>query len=249
MQDRVVRELVINGVKVTAEYAREDVEGVVVPLLAELGRLQRGMDGRLIAFLAAPPGAGKSTLAAVLEQLSRERPGLVRVQALGMDGFHYHADYIAAHTVERGGVRVPMARVKGAPESFDVDKLREALTALRGADGRFPVYDRRLHDVVEDAVAVDAPIVLLEGNWLLLDDPAWRALPRDYAIYLDAPEDVVYGRVIARRLATGRTMAEAQRLWTECDGPNAALCARCHTQPDVLLRWNGGRIDLVCTYV
>ena len=39
MQDRVVRELVINGVKVTAEYAREDVEGVFVPLLAELGRL------------------------------------------------------------------------------------------------------------------------------------------------------------------------------------------------------------------
>ena len=69
------------------------------------------------------------------------------------------------------------------------------------------------------------------------------ALPRDYAIYLDVPEDVVRGRVIARRLATGRTMAEAQRLWTECDGPNTALCARCHTQPDVLLRWNGGRIE------
>ena len=242
MQDRVVRELVINGVKVTAEYAREDVEGVFVPLLAELGRRQRGMDGRLIAFLAAPPGAGKSTLAAVLEQLSRERPGLTRMQALGMDGFHFHADYIAAHTVERGGVRMPMARVKVAPESFDVDKLREALAALRGADGRFPVYDRRLHDVVENAVVVDAPIVLLEGNWLLLDAPKWRALPRDYAIYLDVPEEVARGRVIARRLATGRTREEAERLWAECDGPNAVLCAHCHTTPDALLRWDAGRI-------
>lgn len=242
MQDRVVRELVINGVKVTAEYAREDVEGVFVPLLAELGRRQRGMDGRLIAFLAAPPGAGKSTLAAVLEQLSRERPGLTRMQALGMDGFHFHADYIAAHTVERGGVRMPMARVKGAPESFDVDKLREALAALRGADGRFPVYDRRLHDVVENAVAVDAPVLLLEGNWLLLDAPEWRALPRDYAIYLDVPDEVARGRVIARRLATGRTREEAERLWAECDGPNAVLCAHCHTTPDALLRWDAGRI-------
>lgn len=242
MQDRVGRELVINGMKVTAEYAREDVEDVFVPLLAELGRLQRGMDGRLIAFLAAPPGAGKSTLAAVLEQLSRERPGLVRVQALGMDGFHFHADYIAAHTVERGGERIPMARVKGAPESFDVDKLRGALEALRGEGGRFPVYDRRLHDVVEDAVAVDAPVLLLEGNWLLLDAPEWRALPRDYAIYLDVPEEVARGRVIARRLATGRTREEAERLWAECDGPNAVLCARCHTTPDALLRWDVGRI-------
>ena len=242
MQDRVVRELVINGVKVTAEYAREDVEGVFVPLLAELGRRQRGMDGRLIAFLAAPPGAGKSTLAAVLEQLSRERPGLTRMQALGMDGFHFHADYIAAHTVERGGERIPMARVKGAPESFDVDKLRGALEALRGEGGRFPVYDRRLHDVVEDAVAVDAPVLLLEGNWLLLDAPEWRALPRDYAIYLNVPEEVARGRVIARRLATGRTREEAERLWAECDGPNAALCAHCHTTPDALLRWDAGRI-------
>ena len=242
MRDCVRRELDINGVSVTAEYASEDVERVFVPLLAELTRRRRGMSRRLIAFLAAPPGAGKSTLAAFLEQLSRERPGLTRVQALGMDGFHHHADYIASHTVLRGGVRIPMARVKGAPESFDVDKLRQALTALRIADGRFPVYDRRLHDVVEDAVAVDAPVVLLEGNWLLLDEPAWRELPRDYAIYLDAPEDVLRGRVIGRRLATGRTAEEAERLWTECDGPNAALCARCHTHPDALLRLNGGRI-------
>ncbi|MGN1250229.1 MAG: nucleoside/nucleotide kinase family protein, partial [Candidatus Spyradocola sp.] len=76
------RELDVNGVKVTAEFAPEDVERVLVPLLAELTRRRRGMSGRLIAFLAAPPGAGKSTLAAYLEQLSRERPGLERVQAL-----------------------------------------------------------------------------------------------------------------------------------------------------------------------
>ena len=105
-----------------------------------------------------------------------------------------------------------------------------------------PVYARRLQGGGEDAVAVDAPVLLLEGNWLLLDAPEWRALPRDYAIYLDVPEEVAHGRVIARRLATGRTREEAERLWAECDGPNAVLCARCHTTPDALLRWDAGRI-------
>ena len=226
----------INGVSVEAEYSDVDVQNVFVPLLQEIARKKAGVPGRMLVFLAAPPAAGKSTLTAFLAHLAKSIPGFPSVQALGMDGFHHHADYIAAHTAVRGGKTLPMARVKGAPESFDVEKLQRTLCAIRrGEPVRFPAYDRRLHDVVEDAVEVSAPLLLIEGNWLLLDEPVWRDLPHDYAIFLNAPEALAHDRLIQRRLRTGRTRDEAETLWTECDGPNVRLCRTRRIQADVLL--------------
>lgn len=217
-------ELMVTGYPSVVEYSREAVETLFRPLLRRLADLRQGR--RIICFLAGPPAVGKSTLAAFLEKLAADMPELPWVQALSMDGFHYPQAYIEAHTVERDGRQIPMKRLKGAPESFDIEGLRSRLMGLRNADVPWPSYDRRLHDVVPDALRAEASILLVEGNYLLLNAPIWRDLPHDYAVFLTAPEDMLRERLIARKMRGGLDQAQAEAFYAECDGPNVALCLR-----------------------
>lgn len=219
--------LTINGFEVNARFDDASVHDLLLPLLHELTARQRALARRLVVLMAAPPGAGKSTLAAFLEGLSRTEPSLAQVQALGMDGFHFHQDYILTHEV--GGI--PMRLIKGAPESFDVGKLRRALEAVRTQDVLWPCYDRNLHDVVEAAIPVAAPIALVEGNWLLLDRPEWN-LPGDVRIFIDAEDRLLRGRLIDRKVRGGSTHEEAEAHYARTDGPNARLCRECHLPAD-----------------
>lgn len=221
----------INGFSVDAHFDDASVRGVLLPLLHELTRRQRLLGRRLVALLAAPPGAGKSTLAAFLEMLSRENPDLTPVQALGMDGFHFHQDYILTHTAMRNGEEIPMRLVKGAPESFDVQKLRCALESAPVVEILWPYYDRTLHDVVEDVIQITAPVLLVEGNWLLLNRPEW-SLPGDANIFIDAEEPLLRSRLINRKLRGGSTLEEALAHYDRTDGPNITLCRSCHRPAD-----------------
>jgi pantothenate kinase len=106
-----------------------------------------------------------------------------------MDGFHHPQRYLDLHTTLRDGVEVPLARVKGAPESFDLEALTRAMKRVAaGEDCLWPVYDRVLHDPMPDALVVTGDLVLLEGNYLLLDEPGWRALASlaDYTVSIVA---------------------------------------------------------------
>ena len=181
----------INGLAVEAVYPERSVEGIFRPLLRRLDELQKEKSRRIVVMLAAPPGAGKSTLSLFLQNLSRDDPSLTPLTAVGMDGFHCYRDYLAVHTIVRDGEEIPLSRIKGAPETFDLGKLRERIELLcSGADTPWPHYDRTLHDPVDGAILVTGKIVLIEGNYLLLDEPGWRELPAlaDYTIRIDAPE-------------------------------------------------------------
>lgn len=217
-------QLTVNGFDYRASYPDETVKTVLLPLLRELTRRQKETRKRLILLLAAPPGTGKSTLAAVLEELSRRDSSLTQVQALGMDGFHFHQDYLLCHTAVRGGREIQMSTIKGAPETFNADKLRRTLLTARAQDVLWPVYDRRIHDVVEDAVQISAPILIVEGNWLLLDRPVWRDLPCDMSVFVGAEEAQLKDRLIARKLRGGLSREEAEAFYERTDGPNVRLC-------------------------
>ena len=66
--------------------------------------------------------------------------------------------------------KTAMKEVKGCPETFDIEKLKNKIAQLKKEDTKWPVYDRTIHDVIEDAVTVERQIVLVEGNWLLLNE-------------------------------------------------------------------------------
>ena len=178
-------------------------------------------------MLAAPPATGKSTLVSFLEHLARSVIPEKQLQAVGMDGFHLRQKYLLTHTVEIDGKRVPMASIKGAPITFDLDALtRKIREVSEGNICRWPHYDRQLHDPVDDAITIDADIVLLEGNYLLLDTDGWRDLSRfaDYTIVLTADEDVLRERLIGRKMKTGMTREDAERFVKFSDMRNVRLC-------------------------
>jgi putative kinase len=233
-------ELEVNGLKLPVIFDGEAVEGLLRPLVDRLFAMKSKKDGRLVAYLVGPPGSGKSTLSLMLQHLADERePGAL--QALPMDGFHHTAAYIASHTAIRDGEVVPMARVKGSPESFDFEKLEAAIRALRLGPVRWPAYDRRLHDVVEDATQVTGGITLVEGNWLLLDEPGFSGIRGlcDFSIALSADEALLKDRLIERKLLGGSIREKAEAHVDFCDMPNIRRYNQNCAPVDVNLRVTG----------
>ena len=219
--------ILINGIEVAARYSDRAVNEIFVPLLEKLTRMQHAAGRRILVLLAAPPGAGKSTLASFLERLSRERAGLCPVQAVGMDGFHRRQEYLLSHTAEREGKTIRMVEIKGAPVTFDLEKLLSALRRVAAGEVcGWPVYDRLLHNPVEDALTVDGEIVLLEGNYLLLDEEGWRDLAAyaDYTVSVSAGEELLRDRLIDRKIHTGVAEDAAVRFVDFSDMPNVRLC-------------------------
>ena len=234
--------MLINGLPVEARYSRETIDRILVPLLLELTRMQKEKKGRVLALFAAPPGAGKSTLLAFLEKLAAEHEEIGRVQILGMDGFHRRNAYLLSHTLVRDGEEMTMVRVKGSPETFDLEKLTERLGSVsRGEICGWPVYDRRLHDPVDDAVTVDGDIVLVEGNYLLLEAPGWNRLRSlaDYTVLIRADADMLRKRLTDRKAKGMSSYEEAERFVDFSDMRNVRTCLERSGGADLTLFMTG----------
>ncbi len=217
--------LMINGLAHKVQYNQETIDSLFLPFLRRMTSLQQKKRQRILVYLAAPPGTGKSTLALLLEKLSQMGEGIEQVQAIGLDGFHYPASYIAGHSVERDGRIVPMAEVKGCPETFDVKRLRDKLQAVKTGDVRWPVYDRRRHDVVDEVITVRRKIILLEGNWLLFREAGWQDIYSfaDYTLFIAARPVDLRERLIQRKIRGGMTQQEAERFYEVSDRRNVDL--------------------------
>lgn len=186
-------------------------------------------EDRLIVALAGPPGGGKSTLAeATAARLNAGRPGLCAI--LPMDGFHYDDILLNAR-----GWR---AR-KGAPHTFDVGGLAATLRRLRARDEAevvVPVFDRALEIARAGArpIARETPVVLVEGNWLLLAAEPWAALRPlfDLTALIVADRATLAARLAARWRDAGLPPAEIAAKVEGNDLPNAETVLSESAEPD-----------------
>lgn len=227
----------VNGLQTVARYDDKTVENVFIPLLKKWTELYKTYNRRIIVFLSAPPGTGKTTVAQFLEYLSNQLSDVQKIQAIGLDGFHYHQDYIESHTVMVNGKEVPMKSVKGSPESFDIQKLERKLECLKDLNVKWPIYDRTLHDVIEDQVDVTDSIVLIEGNWLLLKEAGWMDLidECDYSVFIAAKEEDLKNRLVQRKVKGGSTQESAEQFYEKSDRKNIIRLMNAHWQPNTLL--------------
>ena len=124
-----------------------------------------------------------------------------------MDGFHLDNRILRA----RG-----LLDRKGAPETFDICGLLKLVARLRDEDEViFPVFDRSLDAAIAGAGVVHdkCKLVVVEGNYLLLDAPRWRDLSSywDVSVYLKVPDEELRRRLIDRWLAHGLSFDNAVR--------------------------------------
>lgn len=197
--------------------------------LADLAEAKAEGGARVILALAGAPGSGKSTLAEKLVgKLNGRQPGLAAV--LPMDGFHYDDLYLVP-----AGLRPR----KGAPQTFDVGGLYHTLLRLRARDEAtvaVPVFDRQIEIARAGArlIPAEVPVIVCEGNWLLLDrDPWTRLRPMfDITVLVDVPEHILRARLRGRWERLGLTEAEIAAKLEDNDLPNARLVRDGSVAPD-----------------
>lgn len=222
----------VNGHTVEAFFTREAVEEVLDPLLRALDEMVEEKGSRLLVFLAAAPGTGKSTLASFLEARYEELDLGHMLQACGLDGFHHTNAWLDEHNLRSK---------KGAPETFDVDAFKEKLNQLGSqSELSWPVYDRKLHEPVEDGINIEGDIVLIEGNWLLLDEEPWSELIdyADFTIMVTATEAQLKERLISRKTRGGISREDAEAHYARTDGPNIERVHTSSQEADLVLVMN-----------
>jgi pantothenate kinase len=183
---------------------------------------------RLIVAIAGPPGSGKSTIAeGVVAALG---PTAV---IMPMDGYHMDNAVLDAR-----GLRPR----KGAPQTFDVAAFARDLARVRAdnCEVLVPVFDRAL-DLSRASARVlgpEARIIVIEGNYLLLDQAPWKDLVEhyDFTVFLEVSDAELERRLIQRWRDHDHDQAAAEARARGNDLPNAHF-VNDHRQPaDVVLR-------------
>ena len=215
-----------NGFKTEAKFTEEAVNEVFLPFLRKLTEVYGQVGGRkVVAYLAGPPGVGKTILSKYLEKLSKEHQEFTTIRALGIDGFHFNNAYMNAHFAMVDGSTIPMKLIKGAPETFDLDAMQSKIREVKQEEVDWPLYDRNIHDVVPDAISVEAEILLIEGNYLLLKDSRWTNIRTlaDYTAFIKADSEMLKTRLIERKVRGGSTQGEAEQFYKTSDSRNVDL--------------------------
>jgi pantothenate kinase len=185
---------------------------------------------RFLVAIAGPPGSGKSTLAEELAAELRNRGEPTAV--VPMDGFHMDDAVLR----EKG-----LLTRKGAPQTFDVRGLVDIARALRQADDEVlvPIFDRSRELAVAGARVINRQdrFVLIEGNYLLLDEPGWEKLAHlfDWTIMLLPPEEVLEERLMRRWRDLGLDADAARAKVSDNDLPNGRLVRMRSRPADVTL--------------
>ncbi len=207
-------------------------------LVARLDGLGQPGAARALLGIAGSPGSGKTTLArALVDRINRARPGFAA--CVPMDGFH-----LANSTLARLGLRDR----KGAIETFDGWGFLSLLDRLRAETGHVvyaPGFDRSVDEGVVGAIPVDpsARLVVVEGNYLLVDRDPWSGVRSrlDAAWFCATPEHERERRLIARHVRYGRTREAATAWARDVDGANARLVEASRGRADLVVSGVDGR--------
>ena len=248
------RTIEVTGQEVPIAIDAQEVKHCYAPSAVLLQRLSR-CAGRALVAIAGPPGSGKSVLATLLtravsalddaapEGSGRASAAKVRPVWLGLDGFHYPNDLLLSRTVVVDGESARLKRYKGAEFTFDAAAAKAKFREIKhgcGAAVTAPAYDRGLHEPVADAVAVapDCRLVIVEGNYLLLNEGDWQGMADlfDLSIYIDMSLAECKLGLIARHCRGGRDPDDAEQHYQRVDVRNHRVIEATRHRADLIVQ-------------
>ncbi|TWX40057.1 nucleoside/nucleotide kinase family protein [Frigoribacterium sp. ACAM 257] len=186
----------------------------------------------VVVGLAGEPGSGKSTTATALAE-ALVAAGMSAV-VVPMDGFHLAGAALA---------RLGRLDRKGAIDTFDGSGWLALLRRLRrvehGETVWAPDYVRGLEEAVAGSIEVapDVEVVVVEGNYLLVDEEPWRSARAelDLAWWVEVPQPERIRRLVARHVRHGMS-EEAALAWASGpDERSAALVRATRERADAVL--------------
>ena len=194
-----------------------------VDRVCDLVEARSSREARSLIAIAGPPGSGKSTLAQrVADQLNQNgSTAFPRAAVLPMDGYHLDNSLLEARGL--------LAR-KGAPETFDAQGFCAAvqrLTQKTAHETLHPRFDRRRDLALANAIAIHprTPLIVVEGNYLLLRAQPWVCLRQVFAamVFICPPLAVLRVRLQQRWVEQGLDPGAATVRVDQNDLPNAEL--------------------------
>lgn len=209
-----------------------------VNLFKEIVRVyQSRKKPRVIVGIAGPAGSGKSVLMAIFNEISKQRPLSFRFETIGIDAFHYLNDFLLKQT----DAGEPLKNHKGRFDTYDVQKLTETLAHFSlGHSVSLPVYSRKTHDPIENAVSIkggEPALLVVEGLWLLYDKGDWEKVGKilDFSIFVEANKDRVKQGVLERHVRGGRTPEDAEGYYEANEAVNFDLIMKTKNKADKII--------------
>lgn len=204
---------------------------------------------RLLVAVAGIPGSGKTTTASAVAQRLNSGPSPIRTVLIPMDGFH-----LPRATLDQLPNREEAYIRRGAPWTFDATRFLTFVHQLRrwADQGQSstenshtlcaPSFDHEAKDPVEKGIVVtdDTTILILEGNYVLLDEPQWREVAPlvDLRVFVDADPVEARDRIARRHVQVGieETLADAYCRADSNDCLNARTIREKLIPPDIVVQ-------------
>ncbi|GAQ88736.1 hypothetical protein KFL_004550070 [Klebsormidium nitens] len=186
--------------------------------------------------VAGSPGSGKTTLARSVTALINSKqsdPDLA--VSVPMDGYHLYRKQLD----QMPDPKEAHAR-RGSHWTFDPVGLLSTLKTIR-EKGRaaVPSFDHGVGDPVDGDIEVkpENRIVIVEGNYLLLDEDHWKDLRDlfDETWFLEVDIDIAMRRVLNRHIKTGKPPDVAAWRVSYNDRPNGLLIAETASRADLVI--------------
>lgn len=199
-------------------FIRCGLRCIFANVVQSIEKKQADMD-RVIVSIAGPPAAGKTTFAEdLVGALNARKTDLATL--VPMDGFHLDNSALS---------ELNLLHRKGAPQTFDVEGFHALLMRIRDAkqDQFAPTFDRARDISIAGVlrVSVKTPIIVVEGNYLLLETGPWSCVKNlfDHSVFIDAPLETLEERLVQRWWDNGYDNEGACKRAQSNDIPNANL--------------------------